>query len=98
AGNIRPGQLAKVRFGGADRVAIPPGQQLVSDPVELATEALQQLAVSLYLPDETVLATYHNEDRRTYAERGYSATSDPPPVGAALSSNGDFTTALDWPA
>jgi hypothetical protein len=94
AGTIRREALAQVLFGGEAAVAIPPGQRLISDPVELETAALQQLVVNLYLPEETLLATYHNEDRRSHEERGYSPTSDPPPVGAVLSAEGDFTAAL----
>ncbi len=90
-GAVRAGTFTTVRFAGATRVAIPPGQQLLSDPVELATAPLERLAVSLYLPEETPLATYHNEDRRTYEQRGYRPTSDPPLVGAVLSAPGDFT-------
>ena len=57
---------------------------MVSDPIELKTESLQNLAVNLYLPEDTVLSTYHNEDRRTYEQRGYLPTTEPTLVGAML--------------
>ena len=90
-GTVKPGAFAKVNFGGAPRATIPPGTRMISDPVELKTEALQNLVVSLYLPEETLLSTYHNEDRRTYEQRGYSPTNEPALVGAVLSAEGDFT-------
>lgn len=42
-----------LRFGGAESVRVPAGGELVSDPIESATEAGTELAVSLYLPEPT---------------------------------------------
>src|ERR1700680_1611324 len=45
--------------GGAMSVIIPPGAPALSDPVELAGAPLSDLAVSLFLPGATDLATVH---------------------------------------
>ncbi|NRQ35876.1 SGNH/GDSL hydrolase family protein [Nonomuraea sp. NN258] len=61
----------EVRFGGAGEVVIPPGGEVVSDPVELAVEAGAELALSLHLPDETGLATFSHQPVETaYVARG----------------------------
>ena len=90
-GSVKPGSFAKLTFGGSPRVIVPPETRMISDPVEFKTEALQNVAVSLYFPEETVLSTYHNEDRRTYEQRGYLPSTEPTLVGAVLSAEGDFT-------
>lgn len=46
-------------FGGQRSVAIPPGAPAISDPVEMPVAALDKLAVSVYLPERTALATFH---------------------------------------
>lgn len=49
-----PGSNHRVTFRGARTVAIAPGQEVVSDPVPLAVEAQQDLAVSVYAPGSPV--------------------------------------------
>jgi lysophospholipase L1-like esterase len=46
-------------FGGQRSVAIPPGAPMVSDAIEMPLAALEKLAVSVYLPQHTPLATFH---------------------------------------
>lgn len=60
-----------LRFGGAAEVTIPAGGDAVSDPVDLAVEKDTELALSLYLPGETGLATYSNMPiERAYVVNG----------------------------
>ena len=40
-------------FGGAERTAIAPGAILLSDPVDLTAPAFADLAIDIYLPDDT---------------------------------------------
>lgn len=40
-------------FGGAPQPSIPPGAVLVSDPVDLTAPDFSDLAIDLYLPDDT---------------------------------------------
>lgn len=54
-----------LRFSGGAEVRIPAGGEVVSDPVEMAATAGTELALSLYLPDETGLATYSHMPMET---------------------------------
>src|SRR5207248_1561174 len=54
-----PGSTRMLTFGGEQSVTIPPGAETSSDPVPLRVPALRQLAVSVYLPDQTGPATQH---------------------------------------
>ncbi len=48
-----------VTFGGRTSLSVEPGALVVSDTIALAVPALTELAVSLYLPDETRNVTTH---------------------------------------
>ena len=54
AGSSRP-----LLFGGADRVTVPPGGSVRSDAVPLRVLARQDLAVSLFIPGESVQPSQH---------------------------------------
>jgi len=56
---VAPGTIHPVTFGGSASVQIPPGVQVLSDPVAMRARALQDLAVSVYLPGRTGTATVH---------------------------------------
>jgi len=65
-----------LRFGGAAEVTIPPGGDAASDPVDMAVEADTELALSLYLPGETGLATYsHKPIETAYVADGNLASA-----------------------
>ena len=49
---IFPGSNRPVLFSGAGEVSVPAGGSVVSDPVALKVRARQDLAVSLYIPDD----------------------------------------------
>lgn len=53
------GTIHPVTFGGAASVVIPAGAEVLSDPVAMRVEPLEDLAVSVYLPDRTGPATMH---------------------------------------
>ncbi|WP_227979696.1 GDSL-type esterase/lipase family protein [Nocardia spumae] len=61
-----------VRFGGAERVRIPAGGELISDIVDLAVDGGDDLLLSLYLPGDTGLATFSHQPM----EIGYVAAGD----------------------
>jgi lysophospholipase L1-like esterase len=65
AGNLVAGSDRKLTFGGHASVDIPPGAPMVSDPVELDVPPFSNLAVSIYLPDETPLTTFHWDGLQT---------------------------------
>ena len=70
-------------FGGRASFTVQPGALVVSDPIELALPALGELAVSLYLPEDTGTPTTHALAlNTTYVVRG-DAVADPSMPGAA---------------
>ena len=62
---IVPGSDRALTFGGSPTVTIPPGAPVLSDPVELTVPPLGNLAISVYLPEITPTATWHNEGVQT---------------------------------
>ena len=65
-----------VTFGGKASFAVQPGTLVVSDPVELAVPPLTELAVSVYLPDETPDVTTHEFAlNTTYVVAGNAAAA-----------------------
>jgi lysophospholipase L1-like esterase len=64
-------------FGGQAKAAIAPGTSLTSDPVDLPLDALGRLSISVYLPQETPLATFHWDGKQTaYIGDGNQTASD----------------------
>jgi lysophospholipase L1-like esterase len=55
---------------------VPPGGEVVSDPVDLRVAPLSRLAVSLYLPANTTPATFHWDARDTGYTVPYAAVGD----------------------
>src|SRR5689334_13283474 len=53
------GTIHPVTFGGAASVVVPAGAKVLSDPVGMRVEPLEDLAVSVYLPGRTGPATMH---------------------------------------
>jgi lysophospholipase L1-like esterase len=58
---VVPGTIHPVSFGGSGSVRIPAGEQVLSDPVGMQVSAMQELAVSIYLPGRTGVATRHTD-------------------------------------
>ena len=54
-----PGTMRQLRFDRQTSVTIPVGQEVVSDPVRLTVQPLEDLAVSVYVPAMSGPATYH---------------------------------------
>lgn len=77
---IDPASDHALTFGGAASATIPPGAPLVSDPVDLAVDSLDSVAVSLFLPEISPATTWHFEGVQT----GY------------ISGEGDFTAAAEF--
>jgi lysophospholipase L1-like esterase len=76
ASSLRP-----LTFGGARKITLMPGAPALSDPVELNVSPLSDLAINLYLPAATELATVHQVGLQT----------------ADVSAPGDFTTNAEFP-
>lgn len=60
-----PGSNTRMTFGGSASVTIAPGQKVVSDPAPLAVEAMEDVAVSLYIPGSGVAISRHTNARVT---------------------------------
>ena len=58
-GTIADGTDRVLTFGGSASFAVQPGVLVVSDPVDLEVAPLSDLAISLYLPNETSTRTNH---------------------------------------
>jgi len=78
---IDPASDRELTFSGAPSVTIPPGALVLSDPVDLATPPLAELAVSLYFPQPTTTDTVH----------GFALQTN------YVSASGDFTAATAVP-
>jgi lysophospholipase L1-like esterase len=59
-GTIQAGSGLAVTFSGHEGIVIPAGALAVSDPVAMKLRALSDLAVSLYLPAQTVDTVTHH--------------------------------------
>jgi lysophospholipase L1-like esterase len=55
-----PESSVPLHFGGESSVTIPAGGKIISDEAKLKVEAMQDLAIDLYLPSEKVPLTTHN--------------------------------------
>jgi lysophospholipase L1-like esterase len=62
---IAGGSDRPLTFGGRPAVTIPPGADVLSDPVDLSVAPLVSLAVSIFLPEITPTTTWHNDARQT---------------------------------
>lgn len=56
---IEPDSLRELTFGGETSVTIPAGAPALSDTIDLPVDDLAELAVSIYLPEESDPATLH---------------------------------------
>jgi len=79
--SIMPGTSRQLTFGGEPSTIIRPGAPALSDPVNLPVPALGDLAISIYLPNPTVVTTYHRRAIQT----------------TYVSEAGDHTEAVDLP-
>ncbi|MEV1285520.1 SGNH/GDSL hydrolase family protein [Micromonospora sp. NPDC049679] len=64
--------LRRLTFGARPGVRLRPGTFALSDPIRMTVPSLANLAVSLYLPDATGPATYHQSAQQT----NYLASGD----------------------
>ena len=62
---IVAGSDRALSFEGHPSVTIPPGAPVISDPVDLTVAPLSNVAVSLFLPEQTPLTTFHWEGVQT---------------------------------
>jgi lysophospholipase L1-like esterase len=58
-GKIVEGSSHALTFAGAPEVRVPAGARVISDPVSRTVAVFESLAVSLYLPNDSRMDTYH---------------------------------------
>jgi lysophospholipase L1-like esterase len=90
AAAILPASDRALTFGGRTSTVVPPGTMVVSDPVDLTVPALADVAVSLYLPQDTGAPTVHPDGMPTT----YIASGDA--TGAVMMTPTATTTAYLW--
>ena len=56
---VKANSIRKLSFGGSDSIVIPPGAPALSDAVDLTVDTLAEVAVSIYIKDETPASTVH---------------------------------------
>jgi lysophospholipase L1-like esterase len=78
---IVPGTDRALTFSGEKSFTIPPGAMVMSDPVHLNVPPLASVAVSVFAPNATGPATWHELARATTYTSG----------------TGDFTASVDMP-
>jgi len=62
---IAPASLRVLTFSGRPTVSIPPDALVLSDPVKLQVPAAANLAIGIFLPDETAAAGIHYGAQQT---------------------------------
>ncbi len=83
-----PGSDRALTFGGRASVTVPPGAPILSDPVDLVVAPLGSVAVSLFLPEITPAATWHNEGVQTAyisGEGNFAGETDLKPAQVTMS-------------
>ena len=61
---IAPGTARRLTFGTSASIVIPPGAEVLSDPVAFNVPANRQLTVDLYLPGRTGATSWHVRSRQ----------------------------------
>jgi lysophospholipase L1-like esterase len=109
--NIAPGTNTPVTFGCQTATVIPPGtESFYSDPVDLPVEAMDDVAVSLYIPGDAAPPVFTSSWNESYALPGNSGdraedesgsgferidgSAFQPPIGVPLLCNGCQAYAL----
>jgi lysophospholipase L1-like esterase len=82
-------------FGGQRTVTIPVGSLAISDPVDLVVPAQSDLAVSIYLPQPTGPATYHQTSSQTNYVTSGNASANATLPGAQQVGSYYFLANLD---
>ena len=87
---IQPDSLHTLTFGGQPSIVIPAGAEAVSDPVEMATPAFANLAISLYLPLQQIsnVSVHSSAQQINYIQAGSNVVSAP--------TLADATTVPSW--
>jgi lysophospholipase L1-like esterase len=77
AAAIQPDSQHPLTFGGEPGISIPPGAQAVSDPVDMATPAFANLAISFFLPLQQIsnVSVHSGAQQTNYIVTGNEVTA-----------------------
>ena len=89
-GGIDPSTDRTLRFGGEGAVTLAPGEERWSDPVYLPVPTQADLAITLYVPQNTPVVTTHTIGMQT----NYLAAGDQ--TGASVMGNATTTGMYYW--
>ncbi len=94
---IQPESMHALTFGGQASIVVPPGAEVVSDPVPMATPALTDLAISLFLPLQQISAVsvHSGANQINYIQAGSNVVSAPSLTGAATVPSWYFVKGVD---
>jgi lysophospholipase L1-like esterase len=94
--SIVPGSDRALTFSGNASFTIPPGAEIVSDPVDLDIPKLADLAISVYVPGEANTPTAHATGlHTTYISKPGDFTNAPSIADAAKSQSWYWISAVD---
>ncbi|MEV0980645.1 SGNH/GDSL hydrolase family protein [Streptomyces sp. NPDC049915] len=92
----RPGSMRRLTFGGATRVVVPAGAEVVSDPVRIVLPPDSDVLVSTYSPTPSGPVTIHRVARQiSYAADGDHTQSQSADPYTTLVPYWRYLTALD---
>lgn len=93
------GPATTVTFGGSDSVVLGAGSDVVSDPVSFSFQAMQSLAVSIYVANDPGTPTEHYAARQTSyftpSGRGDHTTDTTASAFSGVTTDRDYVDGLD---
>jgi len=94
---IQPESMHALTFGGQTSIVIPPGAEVVSDPVTMTTPAFADLAISLFLPLQQIsdVSVHSGAGQTNYILAGSNAVSAATLSGAATVPSWYFVKGVD---
>jgi lysophospholipase L1-like esterase len=92
---IVPGSDHALTFSGQASFMIPPGAEIISDPVNLAVPQLGDLVISVYVPGEVAGATMHGTGLHTTYVAKTDLTSAPSIADATKSQSWYLVSSVD---
>jgi lysophospholipase L1-like esterase len=94
--SVDAASLHELTFGGLPSIVIPPGAQVLTDPVAMATPAAANLAISIYLPLQQVSdVTVHSSAQQDNFIKTGNHVRDAAFAGAAVTPSWFFLKGVD---
>ncbi len=94
--NIQPKTDQVLTFGGKPSVSIPAGAPIMSDPIELSVKAFSEISISIYLPADPPVLTWHSPGQReSYLAGPGDLTAKPELPGAERKSAWYFLSSVE---